>query len=71
MASVNVRSRGEGASPFRVVRLARTHIVTADQPDELLRMHVVAMRIARILLRHGTTIARDIVVMGRREGRWT
>jgi hypothetical protein len=62
------RSRDEAASLLRVFHLARTHIVTADQPDQLLRVHVVAMGIAHVLLRHGTAIARKTIVMrgGRR-----
>jgi hypothetical protein len=45
--------------------------VTAYQPDELLLMHLVAMGIAHVLLRHGTTIAGKIFIVGRLDGRWT
>ncbi len=36
---------------FRLARWDRGHVVTADQPHELLRMHLVAV-IAGILMRH-------------------
>ena len=66
---------GDGAAAkallLRVVYLTRAHVVTADQPDELLLMHLVAMGIAHVLLRHGTTIAGKIVIVGRLDGRWT
>jgi hypothetical protein len=45
--------------------------VTTDQPDQLLRVHVVAMGIAHVLLCHGTTIGRRIVMMRGRDRRWT
>jgi hypothetical protein len=34
-------------------------------------MHVTAMGMTHVLLGHGTTIARDIVVMRRQDGRRT
>ena len=65
------RCRGEGALLLRVVYLTRARVVTADQPDELLLMHLVAVGIAHVLLRHGTTIAGKVFIVGRLDGRWT
>lgn len=38
-------------------------LVTADQPHQLLRMHVAAMGVGNVLLRHRPTIGTDILVM--------
>ena len=39
-----------------VIRLPHAGVVASDQPDELLRMHLMAMGIPHVLLRHGRAV---------------
>jgi hypothetical protein len=39
--------------------------MTADQPHQLLRMHVMAMGVGKVLLRHRTIIGTDVLLMPR------
>jgi hypothetical protein len=45
--------------------------MTTNQPNELLRMNVMAIGMTHVLLGHGSTIARDIVVLRRQDRRRT
>ena len=56
------------AIPRRASRRFRIAFMTADQSHQLLRMHLMAMGVGNVLLRHRTTIGADVLVMPRLGG---
>src|SRR4051794_28155356 len=57
------------AVPRRTSRRFPIALMTADQLHQLLRMHVMAMSVGNVLLRHRTTIGADVLLLPRLGGR--